>query len=70
MAGAAAATVQGGQRAVILFREGRERQRKKAFEDSGGVGVGTNWPGSWESPPSSGPPGGLSASRVGMRREP
>lgn len=35
MAGAAAATVQGGQRAVILFREGRERQRKKAFEESG-----------------------------------
>ena len=26
MAGAAAATAQGGQRAVILFREGRERQ--------------------------------------------
>ena len=54
MAGAAAATAQGGQRAVILFREGRERQRKKAFEESGGVGEGTNRPGSWESPPAVG----------------
>lgn len=50
-AAAAASTEQGGQRAVILFREGRERQGKRAFEEGGGVGVGTDCPGSWESPP-------------------